>query len=467
MRIGRRGFLGSALSAAALHPLRALAAALGYPRLLEGPMVGPPTADSITLWGRANGEFDVAVEYSKDPLFGAPQLSAPVRATRETDYTVRIAVGGLEPATRYYYRLRVDGIADRYRLTPLATRTAPAGRAPFRLAFGSCARHQLDPEQPIFAAIHAADPDAFLWLGDNIYADTAVDWVFAEDYRRQRGIPSTWPLMRKVPQLAIWDDHDFGLNNSDSTNPARDAAYAAFRNYWANPAYGLPDAPGVFFDWSYGGVDFFMLDGRYYRTPASQPDGPEKHFLGPRQNEWLREKLRASTAPFKVLACGSGWSNEDGPTGDTWAAYLAERDALFDFIRDEKIEGVILLSGDTHFGEVNCIPRSEQGGYDLYDFVSSPLAQLTGNSFLTQEPEIRIRPPYFRSVNFGLLDFEWEPEPKVTFSLRDVRGDAAYAPVSLTLADLRNGASTWRSRIDAKELERREARLKPERDPNR
>ena len=149
------------------------------------------------------------------------------------------------------------------------------------------------------------------------------------------------------------------------------------------------------------------------------------------------------------------------------ANLLTERDALFDFIRDEKIEGVILISGDTHFGEVNCIPRSEQGGYDLYDFVSSPLAQLTGNSFLTQEPEIRIRPPYFRSVNFGLLDFEWEPEPKVTFSLRDVRGDAAYAPVSLTLADLRNGASTWRSRIDAKELERREARLKPERDPNR
>ncbi len=467
MRIGRRGFIGTALAAAAARPLHALAAALGYPRLLEGPMVGAASADSITLWGRANGDFDVDVEYSTDPNFGSSTISAPVQATAETDHTVRITVGGLEPATRYYYRLRVAGVPDRYRLTPMATRTAPAGRAPLRIAFGSCARHQVDPVQPIFASIAAAEPDLFFWLGDNIYADSAVDWVFAEDYRRQRAIPSTWPLMRSDPQLAIWDDHDFGLNNSDSTNPVREASLAAFRNYWANPAYGLPDCPGVFFDGSYGGVDFFMLDGRYYRTPASEPDGPQKHFLGTRQNEWLRDKLRTSTAPFKLLACGSGWSIEDGPTGDTWAACLAERDALFDFIRDEEIEGVILVSGDTHFGEVNCIPRSEQGGYDLYEFVSSPLAQLTGTSFLMQEPEVRIRQPFFRSVNFGLLDFEWEPEPKFTFTLRDLHGDRAFDPVVLTPADLRNGASTWRSRIDPREQARREERARRERDPNR
>lgn len=457
MRIGRRGFIGSALAATALHPFRALAAALGYPRLMEGPMAGPATPDSIMLWGRASGEYEVDVEYSTDPLFTATKFSAPVRATAANDYTVRITVGGLEPATRYHYRLRVDGIPDRYRLTPFWTRTAPAGTAPFRLAYGSCARHQLDAEQPIFGAIAAAEPDLFLWLGDNIYADSTNAFVFAEDYRRQRAIASTLPLMRSVPQLAIWDDHDFGLNNSDVTNPAREASLAAFRNYWANPAYGLPDAPGVFFSYAYGGVDLFMLDGRYYRRPNAEPDGPSKYFLGPRQNEWLREALRASRAPFKVIACGSGWSSEDGPTGDTWAAFLTERNALFDFIRDERIEGVILLSGDTHFGEVNCIPRSEQGGYDLYDFVSSPLAQATGTSFLDATPEMRIRLPYFRTVNFGLLDFEWAPEPKVTFTLRDLRGDRAFDAVTLTAAELRNGASSWRSKIDAKERARREA----------
>jgi alkaline phosphatase D len=447
LHFGRRSFIGAAVASALLRPLRALGAAPGYPRLMEGPMIGATTPDSITFWGRASGEFDVAVEYSTDRNFTSPAQSAPVRATAATDHTVRIAVAGLAPATRYYYRLLVDGIADRYRLTPFVTRTAPAGAAPFRLAYGSCARHQLDAEQPIFRAIAAAEPDVFFWLGDNIYADSASEWVFAEDYRRQRAITATLPLMRSVPQLAIWDDHDFGLNNSDSTNPAREASLAAFRNYWANPAAGLADAPGVFFQYAYGGVDFFMLDGRYYRTPNKTPDGPDKTLLGKRQGEWLREALKASRAPFKVVACGSGWSAEDGPAGDTWAAFRTERDALFDFIRDERIEGVFLLSGDTHFGEVNCIPWSERGGYDLYDFVSSPLAQATGTSFLDGEPEVRIRPPWFRSVNFGLLDFEWEPEPRVTFTLRDVRGDSAWAPVTLTPSELKNGVSTWASKI--------------------
>jgi alkaline phosphatase D len=253
MSVGRRGFLGSTLAAALLRPLRGFAAAPGYPRLMEGPMIGATGVDSITFWGRASGEFDVEVEYSTDRFLGATQKSAPVRARAADDFTVRIAVGGLAPATRYYYRLLVDGIPDRYRLTPFVARTAPAGAAPFRLAFGSCARHQLDAEQPIFRAISAAEPDVFVWLGDNIYADSVSEWVFAEDYRRQRAIASTLPLMRGVPQLAIWDDHDFGLNNSDRTNPVREAALAAFRKYWANPAYGQADDPGVYFQYDWGG----------------------------------------------------------------------------------------------------------------------------------------------------------------------------------------------------------------------
>lgn len=454
----RRGLLGSALAAAAWRPLRALAAAPGYPRLMEGPMVGAATADSITVWGRASGEFELEVEYGADPELASPARSAPARATAESDYTARIRIGGLEPATRYYYRVRVDGVADRYRTTPAWTRTAPAGRVPFRVAFGSCARHQLDSEQPVFHAVSAAQPDLFFWLGDNIYADTDSDWVMAEDYRRQRAIPSCQPLLRSVPQLAIWDDHDFAINNSDRTNPMREASLATFRNYWANPSFGLPDCPGVFFPYSYGGVDFFFLDGRYYRSPNGDPDGPAKEMLGARQNAWLREALTASRATFKVLVHGSGWSSEDGPDGDTWAAFLTERNALFDFIRDAGIGGVFLLSGDTHFGEVNCIPWSERGGYDLYDFVSSPLAQHTGTSFLDEDPEVRIRQPYFRTVNFGLLDFAWHPEPRVTFTLRDLRGDRAFAPVELTPSELANGASSWRLKIDPRELERR-ARL--------
>jgi alkaline phosphatase D len=226
----------------------------------------------------------------------------------------------------------------------------------------------------------------------------------------------------------------------------RDGALQVFRNYWANPAFGIDGTPGVFFRHSHGGVDFFLLDGRYYRDPNVAPDGPQKTMLGAGQKAWLKSELAASRAPFKILASGSGWSKGDGPQGDTWAAFLHERDELFDFIRDHGIGGVVLLSGDTHAGELNCMQWSERGGYDLYDLVSSPLAQFPTATWMDLVPEHRVRPVYARGTNFGVLDFACEPEPSLTFTLRDERGDAVWTPLRLSASELVNGRSTWREK---------------------
>ena len=305
------------------------------------------------------------------------RTSPPVQATLANDLTVVVKVDGLKPGTTYWYRVLVNGEVDRYRIQPCVARTAPAGPTAFRVGFGSCARIARDPEQRIFRVVDAQSPDLFFWLGDNVYADTETEEAFADEYRRQRNVASLQRVIRSVPQFAIWDDHDFGYNNSDGEYPYKEQSLAVFKRYWANPAYGQPNNPGVYFEYSYAGIDFFFLDGRYNRSPNAAQDGPEKSFLGETQTKWLKERLLASRAPFKILACGSGWSMADGPTGDTWAAFRTERDALFDFIRDKRIEGVVCLSGDSHVGELNCIPWSEKGGYDIYDLVSSPLAQPT------------------------------------------------------------------------------------------
>jgi len=265
-------------------------------------------------------------------------------------------------------------------------------------------------------------------------------------------------VIRSVPQLAIWDDHDFGYNNSDGSFSFRERSLAVFKQYWANPAYGQPNNPGVYFEYSYAGIDFFFLDGRYYRAPNAAQDGPGKSFLGNTQKEWLKQRLLASRAPFKILACGSGWSMADGPEGDTWAAFRTERDELFDFIRDRRIEGVVCLSGDSHVGELNCIPWSERGGYDIYDLVSSPLAQSPDSGWVTQSPEVRMKPVYAGAPNFGLLEFSMGEKPQLKFTLFNEWGDAAWKPFTLSPGDLKNGVSTWLSKIDEKELAKRKAR---------
>jgi alkaline phosphatase D len=460
MKSNRRALLkiGAATMALGTVPGRLWSKTFGYPRLLQGPMLGPARPGSLTVWARASGEYPVAVQYAASPDMADARTSPAVHATFANDLTVVLSVDGLKPGTTYWYRVLVNGEVDRYRIQPSPARTAPDRPQSFRVGFGSCARIARDPDQRIFRVVDAQSPDLFFWLGDNIYADAETEVAFADEYRRQRSVPSLQAVIRSIPQFATWDDHDFGYNNSDGEYPFKQQALAVFKRYWANPAYGQPDNPGVYFEYSYAGVDFFFLDGRYHRSPNAAQDGPQKSFLGKRQTMWLKERLLASRAPFKILACGSGWSMADGLAGDTWAAFRTERDALFDFIRERRVEGVVCLSGDSHVGELNCIPWSEKGGYDIYDLVSSPLAQPTDSSWVTQSPEVRMRPVYAGGPNFGLLEFTTGESPKLSFSLFNEAGDIAWKPFTLTPADLKNGVSTWQQKIDEKELARRTAR---------
>lgn len=197
---------------------------------------------------------------------------------------VRVALTGLQPGTEYYYRPLVDGRPGKYMETSPAFRfrTAPGeGRAArFRVAFGSCCRWQEFPVQPIWRALEQWEPDLFLWLGDNIYADTLEPEIMSDLYKIQRSVPEYRDFGSRVPQLATWDDHDWGLNNHDRELPIAEQSLALFQRFWANPGYGTSQVPGVFFQHHWGGVDFFMLDNRYHRSPNEDPDGPEKTMLG-------------------------------------------------------------------------------------------------------------------------------------------------------------------------------------------
>ncbi len=432
----------------------------GTPRLMQGPMIGAVTDSSITFWARASGEFPVEIEYDEDGDFADSRRTSAVTPSKADDYVVELVADGLEPLTTYHYRVLVEGEEAQYLegLGPFMVRTAPPSGSltGFSVAIGSCARFQEDPIQPIWGKVERARPDLFFWLGDNIYGDALDPDILAEEYRRQRTVATLQPLLRTTPQLAIWDDHDFGLNDHDRSNPVKEEALDVFERYWANPAHGLPEAPGVFFRYSYGGVDFFFLDARYYRDPNAMPDSAGKTMLGAAQLEWLKEGLAGSDAPFKVLISGSGWTKAKGPGGDSWASFLHERDSLFAFIQREEIGGVVLLSGDTHVGELNAIPWSDRGGYDFYDLVSSPLAQSPSGSWLERRPEIRIRPVYSAGPNAGLLTFDFSGEPTLRFELIGEDGRSAWPPFVITAAELQNGVRSWPEKISSSEKERLE-----------
>ena len=139
----------------------------------------------------------------------------------------------------------------------------------------------------------------------------------------------------------------------------------------------MPEQEGVFTKVSYNDIDFFMLDNRYNKSHENAPDGPDKVFYGQTQLNWLKDGLLASHAPFKFIVGGSQMLNNHHPY-EGWDKYRHERDPFIQWLDDNKIEGVVFLSGDKHHTEMQRVNRP--GAYPLYEMTCSPLTAGTHSS---------------------------------------------------------------------------------------
>src|SRR5687768_88920 len=111
MKSSRRALLkvGAATVALGSLPGRLWSKTFGYPRLLQGPMLGPAGAGSLTVWARASGEYPVAVQYATSPDMANARTSPAAQALLANDLTVVVKVDGLKPGSTYWYRVLVNG----------------------------------------------------------------------------------------------------------------------------------------------------------------------------------------------------------------------------------------------------------------------------------------------------------------------------------------------------------------------
>jgi alkaline phosphatase D len=328
----------------------------GPPYLQAGPQLGHVAHDHALLWVRATAAVPWKVIVSEMGNSPATREYAGPELIQESGLTGMVKLDGLKPATRYIYEVVLDGRTQTARPLPCFT-TAPEPDQPIkmRIALGSCVGDTLAAAAPAWAELAARQSmkpeqgafDLLLMLGDNHYANTTEAEKQRVYYTAHRLTGSWRELAAQSPIYAIWDDHDYGPNDSDGTQKGKEESLRIFKEYWANPSFGEPDNPGCYYRFTRGDVQFFMLDCRYYRSPNKAKDGPEKTMLGAKQLEWLKRELSASKARIKLLATGSEW--ETFSSEDSWKSFRTERDAFFAWIEEQKIEGIILLSGDRHF----------------------------------------------------------------------------------------------------------------------
>jgi alkaline phosphatase D len=193
-----------------------------------------------------------------------------------------------------------------------------------------------------------------------------------------------------------------------------------FRNNWVNPGYGGGDQqPGVWYDFQIGDVQFFMLDGRYYRNPKGTDDGPPS-MLGPVQKAWLLDRLAKSSATFKVICSPVPFADEAKQSKDTWRGYPEERAQLFTFLTKNKIEGAMILSADRHRSDLWRLPR--EGDYPLYDLNSSRLTNQHVHGTIPQAVF-----SYNAKQSFGTVDFNTTTDdPTATYRIVNIDGEEVY-----------------------------------------
>lgn len=323
---------------------------------------------------------------------------------------------------------------------------ADEARPVSRILFGSCLK-QNDPA-PIFRTILAHEPELFLFLGDNIYADTEDMAEMQAKYEVLGANPDFQRLRETCPVHATWDDHDYGLNDAGAEYSKRDESQQIFVDFWGDAADSpRRSRPGVYESAIYGEagrrVQVLMLDTRFFRGPLKKgerrlggqwypDDDPAIPMLGEAQWAWLEEELR-KPAELRLLVSSIQLVSSDAGQ-ETWANLPAERKRLYDLIAKTKANGVIALSGDRHWAELSV--EREGVPYPIWDLTSSSFNQLHPRGTPTENAKRAVDKTWHRE-NFGEVEIAWKGgDTVVHLRIRDLEGEVVIEQ-AVALGDLR------------------------------
>ena len=413
------------------------------------------------LWTRVTTSrpewVDVQWQVATDPAMRRVVARGDGRTGAARDFTVKVDVTGLSPATTYYYRFISEGT----RSMVGRTRTLPRERASrMRLGVVSCSNYPQGFFNAYAALAVRADLDAVVHLGDYIYEypnagygdglklgrvpDPDKEIVALADYRARhaqyKADPDSQAVHRQHPFIVVWDDHELANNTwwggAENHNPERgegtwevrrDAAVQAFFEWMPIREDAPAMGPRIYRTLRFGNLaDLMLLDtrlvGRDQQTTRSQVDrveAPGRSLLGLTQEDWLRAELvqskRAGTRwqilGQQVMFAPLTIPNSTPNNTDTWEGYRACRDRVFDMIEQSRVDSVAILTGDVHSSWAYDVPRRPFYLYDpatgrgsvaveiVTTSVSSPSSLGTGPNGEKQLADLRAARPHLHYVD--------------------------------------------------------------------
>ena len=345
--------------------------------------------------------------------------------------------------------------ASWYGVPPLNVSLPDASLPLSFFAHGSCA-DQRKPQR-FWRTLLGLRPELFIFNGDIVYGDCYDNWACSS-------LPQAWRQLftnshfadarATLPMTGMLDDHDYGANDCDASNPNKAFAKEIFLERFGAPPTDVRRTRGGLYTVHTLGpsgqrTQIIMLDTRWARSPFVQTScymcaGMERYvpynssasarhtILGEEQWAWLGgvlampADLRIVVSTVQVLALDHGW--------ERWGLIPTEVNRLVSLIRTSRANGVVLLSGDRHTGGIYTLPRGSAFGgsggsgggdgagvaapYDLIEVTASSLTHSVrlDTSEVDEGGHYRIGPLTHQN-NFGTVAVDWEART-LTLDLR-------------------------------------------------
>ncbi len=423
----------------------AAACPAGADLLAQGPVAGATTDTTARVWLRTCYGTSVTIEYmpAGPATWSGAQRTAAADVDPAHDNTLVTTIDGLTPSTKYAYRVVVDGIVPDQPDAHFWTMPAPGAAAKFRFLTASDA-HQISaqgriPPADTFRNMALSNAQFALLIGDQISVDDFATFnptakeAYLRHYRDNWSNVPFRSLLASVSTVMMWDDHDI-INDWDAKAAAPyPLAKAAFEDFVArqNPPPVRPN--GTYFTFNAGEVSFFVLDARSFRDKKEAPDTASKSMLGVEQKAELKQWLKTSTAKFKFITSGVEFHDHQTvplKTNDAWEGFTTERKEIFDFIHTNRVGGVVLISGDSHW------PGVFKHEYGIPEFQTSPAG---------------VTPPNPPASAIGAPDVLFEDGMKNVFGRFDVDTTVAPARVDFTMVQ-GNGTELYKMSLTDQDL---------------
>ena len=281
----------------------------------------------------------------------------------KADFTRKVEIGDLLPGQTYEVQVESRSTQGKTGQTIRGKfRTAPAPEiiAPIKFVVTSCQEyHKKDtPEgHQIYPNMLNLDPDFFIHTGDIEYYDKPMPWATNRElarfkWNRLYGLPHLAHFHTQVASYFMKDDHDTTSNDSwpgvDFVSLTWEQGKALFREQF-------PVRKDNYRTVRWGkDLQIWMVEGRDYRSPNNQPDGPEKTIWGKKQKEWFFRSFKESDATFRVLISPTPVVGPDRSSkNDNHAnkGFTYEGDEIRNFLASYK--NTFVICGDRHWQYVS------------------------------------------------------------------------------------------------------------------